>query len=877
MLVLKMANMAVSMLALWLMCFSCLSFWIVLKLNMSATGCCSLLGSSCWSFLVLLLSALPHLKPSQSYSLKNCSVEYSLYDVTWIDCSLHDLIAVPDDIPANAVSLNLNTNHILKINRTDLSGLLKLRYLQLGYNWISHVDDGAFVDLNLKNLDMGSNNLSELTDNMFEGLRKLLSLSLERNRISHISPRAFRPLISLQSVKLMYNHMYQIANIVPILQLPNLYELMLGSNRFSSFQSHDLPFNKSNLRTLWLNGNSLKQFSISRDVFPRLQSLHLSCAAGFQWDVPDSTFLSRVMTLGFDVLDVSADMYRAMLKTVESVQSLSMNFIKNKDVVDIACQSPALLSLDLSSNHLVSINQTLLQACSQLTELDLSSNSLEELSEFSLRSMKQLNSLNLHNNSLSRVPPALRGHVTLHFLDLSFNVISDLGCFDFSNLTGLRNLSLNHNHISTLNSCVFQGLKDLIVLNIAENNVHTLVDFSKVNLEKLVVLDLHKNDLKQLQTGDFRGLSSLSSLDLESKKLCTVENGTFEGLHNLQRLSVTLFLYDGIFTGLDHLKTLILHLTSSFNKSSHRDNDSPFLPFSFLETLEIRSQDWHDPISPQFLKGLKSLEHLTAEKFFATSPHVDTFKYTPSLRSLAIIQSDLQDLNPELLQPIQKLQVLNLSRTKLRSLAFLSRLNLSALTVLTLKDNNLMVIHEMVFQLLPALTYLDLSGNPFTCSCANAGFIQWLKNNNQSQVDGAYQYDCSPAVKQGTKLLDTEIQSCQNYFSYLCFLCLTVLIVLALFTSFIYHFLRQQLVYAFYLFLAFLYDIRKRERGAPQRYDAFVSYSIEDEAWVYGEMLVVLEEEQGWKLCLHHRDFQPGKHLPSVFKPGFVCLPEILK
>lgn len=73
--------------------------------------------------------------------------------------------------------------------------------------------------------------------------------------------------------------------------------------------------------------------------------------------------------------------------------------------------------------------------------------------------------------------------------------------------------------------------------------------------------------------------------------------------------------------------------------------------------------------------------------------------------------------------------------------------------------------------------------------------------------------------------------------------------LLALFTSFIYHFLRQQLVYAFYLFLAFLYDIRKRERGAPQRYDAFVSYSIEDEAWVYREMLVVLEEEQGWKLC----------------------------
>ncbi|XP_006806135.1 toll-like receptor 13 [Neolamprologus brichardi] len=29
--------------------------------------------------------------------------------------------------------------------------------------------------------------------------------------------------------------------------------------------------------------------------------------------------------------------------------------------------------------------------------------------------------------------------------------------------------------------------------------------------------------------------------------------------------------------------------------------------------------------------------------------------------------------------------------------------------------------------------------------------------------------------------------------------------------------------------------------------------------WVYGELLPELEGQQGWKLCLHHRDFEPGK------------------
>ncbi|XP_049891189.1 uncharacterized protein LOC126384272 [Epinephelus moara] len=67
-----------------------------------------------------------------------------------------------------------------------------------------------------------------------------------------------------------------------------------------------------------------------------------------------------------------------------------------------------------------------------------------------------------------------------------------------------------------------------------------------------------------------------------------------------------------------------------------------------------------------------------------------------------------------------------------------------------------------------------------------------------------------------------------------------------------------QLAYTYYLFLAFLYDSRKRKKGAPHHYDAFISYNVHDEDWVYREMLPVLEGEQGWRLCLHHRDFQPA-------------------
>ncbi|XP_043959963.1 toll-like receptor 13 isoform X3 [Gambusia affinis] len=77
--------------------------------------------------------------------------------------------------------------------------------------------------------------------------------------------------------------------------------------------------------------------------------------------------------------------------------------------------------------------------------------------------------------------------------------------------------------------------------------------------------------------------------------------------------------------------------------------------------------------------------------------------------------------------------------------------------------------------------------------------------------------------------------------------------------SFIYHFMRWQLYYAYYLFLGWLFDSKYKNKQVPHQYDAFISYNHHDEPWVIGELLPKLEGEQGWKLCLHHRDFEPGK------------------
>ncbi|KAK7918531.1 hypothetical protein WMY93_009815 [Mugilogobius chulae] len=95
---------------------------------------------------------------------------------------------------------------------------------------------------------------------------------------------------------------------------------------------------------------------------------------------------------------------------------------------------------------------------------------------------------------------------------------------------------------------------------------------------------------------------------------------------------------------------------------------------------------------------------------------------------------------------------------------------------------------------------------------------------------------------------------------------LSSLVLLTLVSSFTYHFLRWQLVYGYYLFRAFLYDGKKKKEGCADVYDAFVSYNVHDEEWVYHELVPELEDDRdGSYVCTtatlnQVRQSNPGEH-----------------
>uniref|UniRef100_A0A3P9PVJ5 LRRCT domain-containing protein n=1 Tax=Poecilia reticulata TaxID=8081 RepID=A0A3P9PVJ5_POERE len=608
-----------------------------------------------------------------------------------VDCANRDLVSVPDDIPKEAVSIELRGNSIHKITE-DFRGMTRLRYLGLRKSGITSVDDGCFNDLvSLETLVMRNNDLSALTANMFQGLSNLTTLDLSSSGIYFIHRSAFRFLTSLKVLNLDYNALKTTADIQPIFQLPQIQTLSLRCNELSSFESKNVLLNKSSsLQQLFISGDSLRKFSITTPIFPHLQVVELSTCltpTKLKWYISDKTH--------FKINTVVSWIKRGLLSAVCKIQSLRR--------------------LDLFHNKIN--NMTL------------------KLAPFSydIRSLAFLKILHLDNNFISK-----------------------LSCEDFKNTTRLVELNLNTNQIPSLERCVLEHLTELKHLDLGYNKLRAFGDTFKVALHKLEFLDMSENDIDELFSNAFEGLQSLRHLKMASDDLTLMKSETFPELRNLVDLNL--------------LKSLtVIGCTD--------------LPFH-LQSLK------------EMLEAMGHLEAFEAVDVFEEAPDVDTFQFNPHLRSLTLTNTDMSNLKPELFRPIPNLQRLDLTNSMLRSMGFLLQANLSALKYLKLTDNKIIMINESVWEALPSLTYLDLSYNLFTCDCSNAGFIQWVKTNKQTQVVDAPQYKCSfPVSKEGTLLLDFHTQSCFNNSSFLCFISTTCLVVLTLLTSLVYHFLRQHLVY----------------------------------------------------------------------------------
>ncbi|ELU15552.1 hypothetical protein CAPTEDRAFT_96861, partial [Capitella teleta] len=306
------------------------------------------------------------------------------------------------------------------------------------------------------------------------------------------------------------------------------------------------------------------------------------------------------------------------------------------------------------------------------------------------------------------VPPNLPAFTRI--LDLSANRITGISNNSFTNLKNLTDLSLRDNGMTSIQAGVFKGLISLNTLDLSQNQgICGLPDelFAGLVLQRLDLnsckcktinpkafinltlssLGLNRNHLTHFprfsdreETFSFR--QSLYNMELVGNAIIEVTKSDFEGFNSLTELNLghnsLSFIPNQCFQRLNKLRVLILNR----NKIRLIGN------LSFIST------------------SLRELYLNENPVFYWTDKSGDSFRGLVNLRELYLnylLISDVEGLFDEM----------------------------NSLKKLSLVSNRINVIDVRTFprQFLRNLDVLDLSRNPFECSCALLWFVDWANEN----------------------------------------------------------------------------------------------------------------------------------------------------
>ncbi len=164
---------------------------------------------------------------------------------------------------------------------------------------------------------------------------------------------------------------------------------------------------------------------------------------------------------------------------------------------------------------------------------------------------------------------------------------------------------------------------------------------------------------------------------------------------------------------------------------------------------------------------------------------------------------------------------------------------------------------------------LDLSQNHLECACYNQEFFRWMRNTHV-RLSNKRDLTCHHPLRGTVNLWDIDPvelrRYCNNFHhivpsvvSGLGSICVVLIILLLV---------RKRWTIRYWLHAARTSWRRKQASNANcrhnYRYDAFVAYCSRDEderKWVHLTLPPKLEQEYGFRLCLHHRDFTPGNDI----------------
>ena len=528
-----------------------------------------------------------------------------------------------------------------------------------------------------------------------------------------------------------------------------------------------------------------------------------------------------------------------------------------------------ILSLSMKNCGIKDIDQDAFEDLDYLTNLDLSSNNILAVTlKHSLGKLKNTNLQSLVFNDMGWTDLSLRlfasAPYSINVLSISENplYLSD-GMFDgleklsillvrnsklrqcpeaLKQLNSLRTVTLDLS-FNSIALCRTKNLPDTInVLNLTSNHLKSVPNFCssnrKSNAPKVQTLIFDNNNILKIKKHSFDCLPSLSTLNLARNPLSKIPSKAFNNLPGLESLilndiKINPFGQNSNSYDIPSLKTFI-------------SRGNGFLPYlskcTQLETIDLSNTDLSIFVSnaTEYFGRLPKLKILNLNKVGWKWVPNGFFKLFPNIEYISLSHNGLIEINSSL---------------------FLDHLNIK---VMSLKSNRITHIGSDTFPLefWRNIKKLDISENPFTCDCRLLWFRDKFRKSHETFLHSSEKYQCQLPPKLTSLTLsqfNMTADECKPKSALVTFLVATGSIAAVMAISFLIVYKgRWHIRYWVYL-LRYRRSDYRRLGNAEFRYDAFVIYSDEDSDFVHRIMLQKIEDEEQFRLCVHFRDFQPGK------------------
>ncbi|XP_061453889.1 toll-like receptor 13 [Rhineura floridana] len=832
----------------------------------------------------LLALILLNTQEAAAYGFRNCI--QAMGDPGYFKCMqrfLKDISSVVDDLPSNVTVLNASHNFIRSLPYGSFHHLPELKVLQLSFNKMEVIENGAFENLTvLKMLNLSCNNLTSLSKYVFRGMPNLTFLILHNNQLRKIQQDTFSPLPNLQELQLHFNILEGFAEVVLSLErLRQLRKLNLCNNNLTSLESEArLP---ASLSTFLLCNNSLSRVDVKGPEFLRNVKLldlsynKISNASSFATVSLQNISSLKLMGNSIDVfqlLNVSDLQPRSL-----DYSGLHLNeFWQLTKVCEHLRESNLSLSLHLQSNKLRRLRSNTFGACPPILLLDFSRNRLRSVGcvkeMLNVTTQNQLRTLIVEHNLLSKLP-CCSNDASLTLLELTtisfrFNRILSISPMAFHYAPNLKTLHLNINSIAFLDKYALKGLKQLKELRLDNNLLTDIYSTNFDDLKSLQTLNLRNNHISVLFPKIFKNLGNLYILDLGGNNIRRLTNTSFEGLKNLSNLYLDgnriEYIRNSFFYAVQSTLQVLDLSSNKINYISMKQHSQPpFLYLNKVYDLKLQAQQPYGLkiIPPKFFQGLTSLRNLCLSENKILSIAADVFDDLGQLKYLTLADSSngMGNFPPGIFKNLRHLTSLDLENAGLRTLTLEVFGNLSRLRNLQLGKNELQTINSSVMEKLTSLRYLDLRKCPFTCTCDNIWFQKWL-NNSQVQVVYLYNYSCNSG-QHSSYVYSFDTHVCFQDVGLYLFSFTFPALLLHMLLPILYHRTYWLLKYHIYILRAWVNDHWRHGKDSHYKFDAFVSYNSTDESWVLEHLVPSLENGGGpiFHLCLHHRDFRPGKYI----------------